>query len=511
MCTIFLISVYSAGTVPVALEYTEGGVPTEPYIKSTDEFVTETDITFIVKSDPIRLQGHPYKDISKSDGNPKIPMCSPARFNVVELALPDLNKLIMPPLPGKLSLSTQVFVWKLVGFRIDIQGPECGAVTGCYQSTLSVSDAGEENGKMPSALRNTDGLSTCMCSFSDVEDNDEKQITWGLEHAQRQVICVGCKPLKGYNEQWDDSSAQTYMYKRHTMEIQDGYLCEFGYGNYDANHEGDKTVIPVEMQDPEDHPTLCVDKMSMDNDNMGDSCFLMLERQADGVRHLTTNGSDDAEGAKAGDDDPNFANVTHSADPFIAKTAGMISSLQDIFNKNYWLGKCRGVNNGIIWGNKLYITFADNTRGFIYRHTQKTSNQNGQYTPGQYKYRLRHVKEFQVQVIVRKCAVKLEAKLITALLQFNKDWLNNLGFKFNASPELNLNTTGVFRNLMQTEEEAEADTEPPVINAIKIDCNGSATMQHSHHSHALLAKSFHANAPKVAAVTPPPRNIKRKS
>ncbi|QXP49532.1 MAG: L1 protein [Lutjanus campechanus-associated papillomavirus 1] len=470
----------------MALEYTEGGVPTEPYVKSTDEFVEETSTTFIVKSDPIRIQGHPYHKPSSCN------FVSPSRYNVTKIDLPDMKKMIMPPLPGRLSLQSKIPIWKIVGVRVDVQGIQSPAVTGFCQTDMVPTDGGVEDGVQPTT--DTEGARSGAFYEATMQDGSQpdypedldpaagaaagKNYRWGAEHGQRQLLAVGCKPLKGYTESW-----KTSLYERKVYDIGDGDLHEFGYGIAESETTADLTTLPIEMC--RSAKVLLPDKLAMDNDLTGDSNFMLIERDATGIRHQAFNRNLDADYIAG---TAPFKNVVVNPDPLNTKTAGMVASGGDIFNRSYWLNKAKGPNNGICWGNKLYITFVDNTRGFILRHSIKKAEATP-YDPTKYEFYLRHVKEYQVTVIVRKCFVSLEAKLITYLLQWNRDWLKDIGFKFNETSDKP--TTSVFRELdapadNAEEEEEEVDDVPCVL----IDCNGTAKMQDCVHSRHHMAVNF---------------------
>ncbi|UDM59208.1 L1 [Trematomus bernacchii papillomavirus] len=471
---------YTGGRVPVALEYTEGGIPTEPYVKSTDEFVHETPVTFIVKSDPIRVQGHPFSGAAKEGDWP--PLVSPSRFNVCKVTLPDMSKLIMPPLPGRQGLDTMVPVWKVVGVRIDVQGVQTPAVTGFSQTTWQATDAGVTDGTQPK--QTGDDLDQSFCS-QDSENADVTNYRWGAEHAQRQMMAIGCKPLKGYSETYDDKKG----YVRTTYDVSNGDLHEFGYGNSEHGNTDDLTTVPIEMV--RHSKVLLPDHITMENDDAGDSNFMIIERHATGIRHLAYNKNPDAEATTGG---APFKNVTVNPDPLNIKTSGMVSSGNDLFNKSYWLNKAKGPNNGICWGNQLFVTFVDNSRGFIYRHTKSTeSTTPSTYDPSKYKYTLRHIKEYQVTVIVRKCEVSLEARLITQLLQFNKNWLANLGFKFSSGFKAP-SSHSTFHDVEAPTEEDEEEAKEAVaeVACVLIDCSGTATLHNTLHSHSHMARQFHS-------------------
>ncbi|MBN4664002.1 L1 family major capsid protein, partial [Escherichia coli] len=48
---------------------------------------------------------------------------------------------------------------------------------------------------------------------------------------------------------------------------------------------------------------------------------------------------------------------------YVATPSGsMITSEAQLFNKPYWLQRDQGHNNGICWGNQLFVTVVDTTR-----------------------------------------------------------------------------------------------------------------------------------------------------
>lgn len=295
--------------------------------------------------------------------------------------------------------------------------------------------------------------------------------------------------------------------KRVQTDINDGDLCDFGFGNIDYETMcQDKTLLPVEMC-YNNGPCKLPDKLAMASDKTGNKCFFCWDRTAGGIRHTRhTNGLTMA-------NDPSEAQDWKKAQalPQIQNTmtAGMVSSTMDVFNKNYWLNKAAGPNNGILWGNKLYVTFVDNIRGHIMMITKRTETSggsDGKYDPSKTTGLLRHVKEFKVTVLVRLCKVKLEAKLITWLLQFNSGWLNDIGFKFH-TPGPNVTNQG-FRDVFHvpTVEEGEEEEER-MINCIKVDCTGQVSLQHSERSLHPLAVTYHS---QKEAAGPPPKKAATK-
>ncbi|QXP49528.1 MAG: L1 protein [Melanogrammus aeglefinus-associated papillomavirus 2] len=484
----------SRGKIPVAVPYSEGGNLTEPYIKSTDEYVKESDITYVVQSENIRLEGHPFKKVDD-----KTPFVSPSRFNVVGLDLPDMNKLYLPPMAGNIGLDSEIAVWKIVGLRVDSQGPLQPATTGQRASAAIPSDSGAKNADLNDGPPDSP-YNNHLPNFTESEAGDDPvdanvtvTYSWGMEHKQVQLLCVGCEPALGVHEAKVDPTALDAAawagdIKRVTSDIADGDLHEFGYGNIDYNNCcKDLSLLPIEMC-YNNGPTKILDKLTMDNDKTGNKCFFCWEKTGAGVRHSRL-----TEGLKFSEDGTHQTQRIPQQQNVI--TSGMISSAGDLFNKNYWLNKAKGPNNGVLWDNKLYITFVDNTRGYIHQLSSVSASADGNplhYDPTKTSCFLRHVREFKITVLVRLCHVKLEAKLITWLMQYNANWLKNIGFNFSygqgepvvgfrevLQPQLGL--------LGEKEEENERD-----FHCIKVDCSGHASLVQSHQSHHPLALSYHS-------------------
>lgn len=201
--------------IPLEIPFTEGGVLTEPYVKTTDAYTRETDITYIAPSENIRLEGHPFKKLDE-----KIPLVNPSRFNVVEIELPDMRKMMLPPFQGNLSLETEIPVWKLLGFRVDIGGPIQAALTGQKASALYGVDSGykftvpTENWTKTVKIVDYPGRKPFLTDIAEEESESDSEdgtaiapqtdtVYWGMEHKQIQFVGVGCEPLLGvYEGKW---------------------------------------------------------------------------------------------------------------------------------------------------------------------------------------------------------------------------------------------------------------------------------------------------------------------
>ncbi|QYW06009.1 L1 protein [Papillomaviridae sp. Haddock_c145] len=489
--------------LPVTSEYAVGGIVGAPYVLTTDKFVNETEETFIVESDLIQLQGHPYQDLAATDKLPKLDTINPSRFNIVELTLPDLNKEMRPVLPGNMSMRTRFKVWKVEAIRVDIQGSVHPAVSGAtatsYESTPMMIGKWDKQGEsaesadMEEEEEEVDGLKP-------VPVPTELLKTYiSYEHALRQRLVVGCEPPLGVYQKWDQD---TRVFKRISEELSDGDLGEFGYGNLDVINFGDHTYTPVDMRyEPDGYAnTYLLDKLAMDSDQVGDRSFMCIERCQTGIKHTMQNWSKSAENSPWEPDKSYYE--TDAPDPWSSVTSGVYTLQGDIFNRNYWLHQSRNPNNGICFKNKLHVTFQDNLRGQIDRVT-KAAEHAKLYKPDDFY--LRHSKEFKVVVIVRECWIDLEGAFINEMLRTNHEWLENFGFNFGEGGHPSQVKQGQFNMIsheapLQKKEVGEG--EPEIVKTkkyIQMDCNGSVRMQNTEHSNHTLAVSHRAMRPPKGA------------
>lgn len=465
--------------IPTEVPYYEGGNLSEPYTLSTDSYVEEEKLTYLLQSDIIRIQGNPYTDVDN------MKMVNPSRFNIVKLNVPDMNKTNFPPEMGKMkvSLGSKIKIWKVIGVRVDVQGPQQPAVTGHTQTLLDPTDQGEDT---PSTT-------------------PTQTIDWGWEHKQVQYLAVGCEPLMGTYEVMTDPKKGSVV-TRKQMKISDGQLHEFGYGFTDLLTDKEVSYrVPAEMIYTK-QPTVIPDEISMNSDLAGNKMFFSWKREAAGIRHMMRDyglkNPEQPTGTSGSNSKPLLP------DPMCALTSGMTSNSLDIFNRNYWLWKARGPNNGVLWNNVCYVSFVDNTRGYIHQFSVTSSNDEelseseildrelgSSYSGnGDKNVVLRHIKEYRVSLLVRLCTVTLEAKLVTQLWQLNKQWLNQIGFNWEVPMQMQPTIRDIAVNELkcsENEEEREED-----IDCVEIHVNGETqvhwgqTHQFEHHS---LVKEFNSH------------------
>ncbi|UDM59452.1 L1 [Wesgulfec papillomavirus] len=522
------------------MPWQEGGVLGDPYLTSTDEYVRETELTYVVGSDIIRVEGNPYKEIippPSSEHPTHVPLVSPSRYNQVTMSLPDMNKMQMAPTQTRLTLDTELSVWKLVGIKVESQGAIRPPVTGNRFTTAAVSDSGlVQPTPGPNPPPNEEDEDEESLSSQPPPSKTPATTSWfefGFEHTQVQSLTVGCEPPLGvYEARKSASSASAanihddnwYFTERMQTAIQDGDFCNFGFGNAHPNLQMDLSQQPVESVLNPNMPHMDLDLISMDNDLVGNKNFYTWKREAAGTRHTRLNPDSKY---------PNFpvivskgAPAVNNNDPFgychrapggglSLPTAGMASSTTDLFNRYYWLNKSGSPNNSVIWGNKLWITFVDNLRGTIHNCSNyDNSAAAAGYDPEKSTNFLRHVKEFKITCLVRLCKVTLEAKLITYLLQYNHQWLKDLGFSFDMAPRrqpagVSGQITMAHMSEPYTEAQEETNEEAEVTHrSILVDCSGHASLTPSHQSPHPLARAYHA-AVGVPSMAPPKQPVKR--
>ena len=119
---------------------------------------------------------------------------------------------------------------------------------------------------------------------------------------------------------------------------------------------------------------------------------------------------------------------------FPAPSGSLTTSDNQLFNKPYWLRRAQGTNNGICWGNDLFVTVYDNTRGTNFTISvlkeNKTLNTSYQYTASDFKQYHRHVEEYELEFVFQLCKVQLNADILAHINVMNprvlEDW--NLAF-----------------------------------------------------------------------------------
>ena len=122
---------------------------------------------------------------------------------------------------------------------------------------------------------------------------------------------------------------------------------------------------------------------------------------------------------------------------FGTPSGSLASSDSQLFNRPYWLNRAQGTNNGVCWGNELFVTLVDNTHNINFTLSVKSQGEDGEnyrYSPKDFKQYLRHVQEFEMEFIFQLCKVPLTADILAHLNVMNKNILDDWQLNFVPPP-----------------------------------------------------------------------------
>ncbi|QYW06044.1 L1 protein [Papillomaviridae sp. Seabass_c24797] len=495
----------------------EGGVPLEPVMRSTDEYTTDTGLSYAVKSDLIVLVGHPHYDITaekKRKGKKKkdvlLPMNSPFQYRVFKLQLPDPNKMTFPETLGHRTLETEVFVWSVEMVEVTRGGP------------LGVPITGNSMFAKFKDIENPDVDWTKQVSRPQTDTKDGRVMV-GFDGKQTQLIAVGGKPLDGVY--WDGDSSQVPkgscpILVRKNKTIEDGDLGDIGFGNMNPDTIcKDEWHLPIEMSE---RLTIHPDFPKMQHDSMGDACFMYVLKEQLFGKHFWD---------MAGIGGEQTVDNTVPLEGKVIPSGSLTASGQSIFNKPLWLNQALGPNNGLLWNNELFVTCMDTTHGGSFnvvvpeknagsddkpqggkmnlitsqtntgqqqdesdsdddcfqgfdtisaseKHSMQTADP---YDPTKLVEFQRHVSEWQVQAIVRLKKISLEAELMLMLdnqyPKLLKDWGFGWGEQEGALPMSSIFNQDKMKSCKQLEKEEEEEEIEDVHQHIVVSVNGDAKLE----------------------------------
>lgn len=370
-------------------------LPPQPItrVKSTEEYVSRTDIFYHGATERLLTVGHPFYDVKDADGKVTVPKVSGNQYRVFRIRLPDPNNFafndrnIFDPEKERL-------VWAIRGLEIDRGQP------------LGISLSGN-----PQFNKLSDAENSFIYDNSQGQAQDKRQNV-AFDPKQVQMFMVGCKPQTG--EYWDVAPrcAETKYTKGDcppiqllTKTIEDGDMASIGMGNlnFKALQEtrSDTTIDLVNTT------SVYPDFLKMIEDPTGDSLFFYSRREQMYARHMFVRDGAVGEPMPA---EVRFMSTdrTKAGPPNYGYTpsGSLVTSEAQLFNRPYWLQRAQGQNNGILWLNEMFVTVVDNTRGNIFAIVQKTADSTN-YDPSKIKTYMRHVEEYQVACILQLCKVRL--------------------------------------------------------------------------------------------------------
>ncbi|ALP46950.1 L1 protein [Cervus elaphus papillomavirus 2] len=393
-------------------------------ILDTDEYVTRTDIFYHTNTERLLTVGHPYFDIKVED-KVTVPKVSGSQFRVFRLKFPDPNKFTFPN-PNVYNPENQRLVWGL-------RGIEC-----CRGQPLGIGASGHP---LWNKFKDVENPSTYNVTGTEDRQNcavDPKQV---------QMLIVGCTPCHG--EHWDkaipcsdqDPGPQTGdcppLELKNTI-IQDGEMCDYGFGNMNFKAlQEDMSGVPLDIVN---QTVKYPDFLKITGEPYGNSCFFYAKREQMYARHIWTRAG------YSGDAIPNAVSPSDFYLPpaggaprsplgpsvyYTTPSGSLVSSDQQIFNRPYWIQRSQGINNGICWGNELFVTAVDNTRGTNFTISMRRTGpaEPNVYNATEFKQYLRHVEEWELSLILQLCIVDLNPEVLAHIHNMDSTILDswNLG------------------------------------------------------------------------------------
>ena len=403
-------------------------------VLSTDEYVTNTNLFFYAATDRLLQVGHPYFEVRNGQGDKvDVPKVSGNQYRVLRVTLPDPNKFALVD-PTIYNADHERLVWRLRGLEIGRGGPLGVATTG-------------------NPLFNKYGDTENPNRYPAKEAEENRQSV-SLDPKQTQLFMVGCAPPIGAH--WDIAE----FCKDHRGQpgecppiqlinsiIQDGDMCDIGFGACNFKQlQKDRSGVPLDIVE-----STCKypDFLKMSKDMYGDELFFYGRREQLYVRHNFSRAGTVGDSIPLPDQEtafyrnPNTANNdlpqnTLASHIYCAIPSGSLtSSDSQLFNRPYWLQNAQGANNGICWGNQLFLTYVDNTRNTNFTISVYTGNEAGAAVPPNYTYKasdfkqyLRHVEELEVEFIFQLCKVTLDADILAHINVMNSSILDEWQLAF---------------------------------------------------------------------------------
>jgi hypothetical protein len=407
--------------------------PTPPVAKvqSTDDYVERTNIFYHATSDRLLAVGHPYFDVRNNDGSKiEVPKVSGNQYRAFRIRLPDPNRFALAD-TSVYNPEKERLVWGLRGVEIG-RGQPLGVGTTGHPLFNKVRDTENSN--------NYQNTST-----------DDRQNT-SFDPKQVQMFVVGCIPCMG--EHWDkakvcpDAGNQLGLCPPLELKntiIEDGDMFDIGFGNIN-NKELSFNKSDVSL-DIVNETCKYPDFLTMANDIYGDACFFFARREQCYARHYFTRGGSVGDlvpdgtvnqdhkyylPAKVGQDQRTLGNSIY----YPTVSGSLVTSDAQLFNRPFWLQRAQGHNNGILWGNQMFITVADNTRNTNF--TISVTNDAGaieDYTAQNIREYLRHVEEYQLSVILQLCKIPLNPEVLSQINAMNSGILEEWQLGFVPTPE----------------------------------------------------------------------------
>ncbi|AFA26586.1 L1 [Tursiops truncatus papillomavirus 6] len=406
-------------------------------ILSTDAFVTRLDIFYHAGTGRQLLVGHPYFDVLTLQKKLIAKKVSGNQFRAARFTLPDPNRFALQD-PSIYNPESERLVWACRGVQVGRGLPLGGGTTG-HPFYNKGKDTENPNNKYPETSKG------------------EHRQNVSLDPKQVQMVFVGCTPCIG--EHWEKVEKPCAEQEHQpgdcpaiellSTHIQDGDMCDIGYGAINNKTlQESKSEVPLDIV-----ASTCKfpDILQMSNDPFGNSMWFFAKREQMYVRHMWTRTgtvSEKVPDAVNGDTHDYYlspanrkemASFIYTATP----SGSLISSDGQLFNRPYWIQTAQGKNNGICWGNEVFVTVVDNTRNTNITISVKDPSKHaleGSFTAENFKIYTRHMEEYQFDFIFQLCKVPLKPEVLAQLHNMNSKIIDNwnVGFATAALPSSSL-------------------------------------------------------------------------
>ena len=352
------------------------------------------------------------------------------QYRVLRVTLPDPNKFALVD-PSIYNSDHERLVWRLRGVEIGRGGPLGVATTG---------------NPLFNRMSDTENPSR----YPSVPTDDNRQSV-SVDPKQTQLFMIGCAPPIGAH--WDIAKfcddhvgqpGECPPVQLINSIIQDGDMCDIGFGacNFRAFQQ-DRSGVPLDIVD-----STCKypDFLKMGKDMYGDEVFFFGRREQLYARHYFSRAGTMGDTIPTPLNDSVFyrspnenqAQKDVASHIYYATPSGSLTSSDaQLFNRPYWLQQAQGANNGVCWGNQLFVTYVDNTRNTNFTLSVYTGDNVNAEIPATYKYKasdfkqyLRHVEEVELEFIFQLCKVSLDADILAHINAMNSTILDEWQLAF---------------------------------------------------------------------------------
>lgn len=403
--------------------------PSKPTARvlSTDEYVTETNIFFQAATERLITVGHPFFPV-RDEGTQSVvvPKVSAHQFRVFRLLCPDPNKFALID-PSIYNRDRERLVWKLKGIEVDRGNP------------LGVGCSGHPYFNKYSDVENP-------TLYPEKDENDHR-LNVAFDPKQNQVFIVGCTPPWG--EYWDVTEScpdrplkpgDCPPIERKTTVIQDGDMSDIGFGAINnRTFFADRSGVPLDILND---ITKWPDFIKMSKDISGDSMFFFGRKEQLYARHMFTRAGNvgDAIPMESTDYLLRKADNQIASHIYYSTPSGSLNSTEgQMFNKPFWLQRAQGTNNGICWGNQLFVTVLDNTHNTNFTLSVKGADQpevnvNYTYKSTDFRQFLRHTEIYDIEIVMQLCKVSLDPDVLAHINVMNPTVLDDWDLAFVPPP-----------------------------------------------------------------------------